>query len=251
MGQLLWAGTQDETWVPTEDDLPHTDDTPLESERHFLQLPLLKAPLLLQWSERQDFYIGTNMFVYYSMSQLLNTDFKGPDVFVALDVPRRERKSWVVWQEGKAPDVVIEILSESTAARDKGEKMRIYRDRLRVPEYFWFDPFSDDWAGFALRNGVYEAIVPDAAGRLRSDQLGLLLTRWRGVYEGVEATWLRWSTPEGLLLPTPQEALHQERERADHERERAEQAVSLLEQERQRAERLMEKLRALGADPIE
>ncbi len=51
------------------------------------------------------------MFVYFSAAQLKSEDFRGPDFFAVLGVPKAERKSWVVWQEGKAPDVVIELLS--------------------------------------------------------------------------------------------------------------------------------------------
>ena len=70
------------------------------------------------------------MFVYFSTAQLKNQDFKGPDFFAVLGVPKGERKSWVTWEEGKAPDVVIELLSESTAQIDKTEKKQIYQDKL-------------------------------------------------------------------------------------------------------------------------
>ena len=192
-------------WPPTEDELPSDDGEPMETQRHALQLQLLLDPLRLFWADRQNVFVGGNMFVYFSLGQVRHQDFRGPDFFVALDVPRRERKSWVVWQEGKGPDVVIELLSDSTAAQDKGEKKAIYQDRLRVPEYFWFDPFSGEWAGFALRNGGYGAIAEDGQGRLVSQRLGLALVRWEGIYQEVEARWLRWATLTGTLLPTPQE----------------------------------------------
>jgi Uma2 family endonuclease len=192
-------------WPPTEDELPSDDGEPMETQRHALQLQLLLDPLRLFWADRQNVFVGGNMFVYFSLEQVRHQDFRGPDFFVALDVPRRERKSWVVWQEGKGPDVVIELLSDSTAVQDKGEKKAIYQDRLRVPEYFWFDPFSGEWAGFALRNGGYEAIAEDSQGRLVSRRLGLALVRWEGIYQEIEARWLRWATLTGALLPTPQE----------------------------------------------
>jgi Uma2 family endonuclease len=57
----------------------------------------------------------------------------------------------VCWEEEKTPDVVIELLSDSTAEADKGEKKLISQNRMRVPEYFWYDPFnSEDRAGFRL-----------------------------------------------------------------------------------------------------
>ncbi len=120
-------------WPPSEDKLPYDDGIPLETPRHALQLQLLMDPLRLCWTGRQDLFIGGNMFVYFSLHQVRTQDFRGPDFFVVLDVPKRERKSWVVWQEGKGPDVVIELLSESTAAHDKTTKKVIYQNSLRVP----------------------------------------------------------------------------------------------------------------------
>lgn len=97
---------------------------------------------------------------------------------------------------------MIELLSDSTAQSDKNEKKLIYQNQLRVPEYFWFDPFNpDDWAGFFLQHGVYQPISPTAQERLVSQSLGLALLRWQGNYKGTDATWLRWATSEGELLP--------------------------------------------------
>jgi Uma2 family endonuclease len=220
---------------PTEDELPCDDGMPMETQRHVLQMLLLIESLSVFWAERQDVFIGGNMFVYFSLEQVRNQDFRGPDFFVVLDVPRRERKSWVVWQEGKGPDVVIELLSESTAEADRGEKKRVFHDRLRVPEYFWFDPFSGELAGFSLRNGVYEPIEADARGRLVSQKLGLALARLEGTYSLVETSWLRLATLEGEVLPTSQEIARVASERAG--------------QERERAERLAERLREAGIDP--
>jgi hypothetical protein len=66
--------------------------------------------------------------------------------------------------------------------------------------------------------------------------LGLSLVRWQGAYAGVDATWLRWTTPDGTLLPTPDESTQLERLRAEQERLRAEQERTRAEQEQQRAE---------------
>jgi Uma2 family endonuclease len=84
-------------WPPTEDELPYDDGMPMETQRHALQLQLLIDPLRLHWTERQDVYVGGNMFVYFSLEQMRRQDFRGPDFFVVLGVPKRERKSWVVW----------------------------------------------------------------------------------------------------------------------------------------------------------
>ncbi len=103
---------------PTEDELPCDDGIPMETQRHKMQMDLLLDTLQPWLDQREDGYIGGNMFIYFSTEQVKNQDFRGPDFFAVLGVPKRERKSWVVWEEGKAPNVVIELLSESTSNED-------------------------------------------------------------------------------------------------------------------------------------
>lgn len=197
--------------LPTEDDLPCDDGEPMETPRHRLQVELLIRSLEPWARARGDVSLNGNMFLYFSGDQLRGKDFRGPDFFVVLGVSPRERKSWVVWDEEKGPDLIVELLSDSTRQTDKIEKKRIYQDRLRVAEYFWFDPWDpDDFAGFTLTDGRYRPIEPDADGRLPSPLLGLSLAYWDGVYGGVEARWIRWATPDGTLLPTDTEAAQAE-----------------------------------------
>ncbi len=230
--------------LPTQNNLPDGDGVPMETERHKKQMDLLVDSLEPWLGERG--YVGGNMFVYFSLKQLKNEDFKGPDVFVTLGLGNQERKSWVVWEEGKSPDVVIELLSESTAKKDKTSKKDIYQNQLKVAEYFWFDPFNpDDFQGFELSKRVYKAL-PKHNDSFTSQSLGLKLALWHGRYKNVETTWLRWATLEGdyLLLPQEIEAKRAEAEakRADQEREEKEQAL-------QRAARLAQILREQGIDP--
>ncbi|MFP4438668.1 MAG: Uma2 family endonuclease [Chloroflexaceae bacterium] len=200
---------------PTEDELPYDDGEPMESPRHRSQMNLLIETLQVYWSDHIIAgFVGGNMFVHFNLDWALNKDFRGPDFFAVLDVPSRERKSWVVWAEGKGPDVIIELLSDSTAALDRGEKKFVYQDKLRVPEYFWYHPFTGEWAGFALQKNVYVPLERDEQDRFISETLGLALVRWTGRYQGIEAEWLRWATLEGDLLPTEGEKGRQQAEAA-------------------------------------
>ncbi|MGK7952403.1 MAG: Uma2 family endonuclease [Xenococcaceae cyanobacterium] len=220
---------------PTQDELPCDDGIPMETWRHKLQMDLLTLPLN-KWFAGRDAFAGGNMFLYYSLAQIKNRDFKGPDVFVVLDVPWRERKSWVVWEEGKAPDVIIELLSDSTKKIDKNEKKLIYQNQIRIPEYYWYDPFNpEDLAGFVLQGSEYVALPFDGDNNLTSPSLGLKLVRWQGSFNRVEAVWLRWTNKTGELLPTEEEIARQAQQQA--------------QQERQRAELLAERLRQAGIDP--
>ncbi|WP_200235895.1 Uma2 family endonuclease [Thiohalocapsa halophila] len=203
--------------LPTEDDLPSDDGEPMETWRHRLQMDLL-IDALLPWAEaRGDCFVGGNMFLYFSDEHLQNKDFRGPDVFVALGVSPRERKSWVVWQEGKAPDLVVELVSKTSRHVDKVEKKQVYQDQLRVAEYFWFDPWApEDFAGFTLVDGRYQPIEAAGPGRIPSPLLGLTLGWWDGTFRWVETRWLRWWDADGNLLPT-----HTELAQADADAARA------------------------------
>ncbi len=206
----------------------YSDEPPLETDLHRLQMTLLIQCLEWLWENRNDFYASGNLTIYYSPRQRKSENFRGPDFFVVLGTERKPRKSWVVWEEnGKYPNLIIEILSDSTGDTDKGLKKQIYQDIFRTPDYFWFDPETLEFAGFHLLDGEYQPLELNSQGWLWSQQLGLYL----GVYQEK----LRFFTPEGELILTPQEVAQQEKQRA--------------EQEKQRSDRLAAKLRELNIDP--
>jgi Uma2 family endonuclease len=221
----------------------------LESDLHRDQIDLLIRLLKSLWSDRQDFYVSGNLTIYYSPKQLKSEYFRGPDFFVVLNADNRPRKSWAVWEEGgKYPNVIVELLSDSTAKTDRGLKKEIYQDIFRTPDYFWFDPHTFELQGFHLVDGAYQPILPTNQGWLWSEQLGL--------YLGVSQEKLRFFTPQGQLVPAPEEMIETERQRAETERQRAETERQRAETERQRAEterqradQLLAKLRELGIDP--
>jgi Uma2 family endonuclease len=229
MVTLIVSSPETDLILPGQDQLPSDDNQNMETQRHKMQMDLLIESLDGWLEKRPDGYVGGNMFVYYSQAQIKSQDFKGPDFFAVTGVEKKERKSWVVWQEEKAPDVVIELLSESTAQYDKTYKKLVYQDKMRVSEYYWYDPWNpDDFAGFSLNHGQYEPKQFSEQGWLVSESLGLALILWSGYYRSVEAIWLRWATLEGEILLTGQE---------------------LARKEHQRAELLANKLRELGIDP--
>jgi Uma2 family endonuclease len=241
----------------------YSDELPLESSLHLQQLMLLLKCLNWLWKDRNDYFAAGNLTVYYSPNQKKSEDFRGPDFFVVLGAEQRERRSWTIWEEnGQYPHAIIELLSDSTAATDRGLKKTLYENVFRTPDYFWFDPQSLEFAGFHLLDGAYQALEPNAAGHLWSQQLGLFL--------GIHEAKLRYFTPEGVLVPTPEESAEAESQRAEVESQRAEAALLEVETERQRAEtafleveterqraetaqqqneRLIAKLRELGVEP--
>jgi Uma2 family endonuclease len=219
-----------------------SDEPEMESSLHYQQLALLVSTLEWHWRERNDFFIGANLTVYYGHQQLRQRAFRGPDFFLVRGVRREPRSSWIVWKEGgRYPELIIELLSDSTARVDRSEKKALYQAVFRTPEYFWFSPITLEFEGFRLGANHYEAISVDERGRRWSKVLGLSL--------GIEDGWLRYFDRQGARLPTPAEAAEQERQRAEQEHQRAEQERQRAGQERQRAEQLAKRLRELGVDP--
>lgn len=236
----------------------YSDEPQLESYLHLQQMVLLLNCLDWLWKDRTDYFSAGNLTVYYSPRQRKSEDFRGPDFFVVLGSEKRPRKSWVVWEEeGKYPNIIIELLSDSTAQTDRGLKKQIYQDIFRTPDYFWFDPDSLELEGFHLVDGIYQPLPPNPQGHLWSQQLGL--------YLGVQAQALRFFTADGELVPSTQESAETaqsevieaqrqaeiERQRAEAERQQAEIERQQSETERQRREILAAKLRELGVDPDE
>ena len=199
----------------------YSDEPPLETHLHLQQLLLLLKCLDWFWKDRDDYFATGNLTIYYSPKQSKSEDFRGPDFFVVLGTERRPRKSGVVWEEeGKYPNIIIELLSESTAKTDRGLKKQIYQDTFRTPDYFWFDPNTLEFQGYHLLDGQYHELEPNEQGWLWSQQLEL--------YLGIQDQQLRFFTPEGQLVPTPEET---------------------AQAELQRNEKLAAKLRELGVDP--
>jgi Uma2 family endonuclease len=126
--------------LPTEFDLPDTDNQPVDNELQILVPYLLRAMLLLAWEERFDWFMGINLGVYYA----LETAAIGPDAFLSLGVPRfREdgtlRLSYVVWHENNVmPLWALEIVSKKPGG-EYDEKFAIYQE-MGVLYYVIFNP---------------------------------------------------------------------------------------------------------------
>ena len=125
-------------------------------------------------------YVSGNMFLYYEEGN--PRAVVAPDVFVALGVPDRDRDTFLLWEESKGPDFVVEVTSRSTRREDRGRKREVYA-RLGVSEYILYDPRAEylnpPLRGFRLRGGVYHPLLtlrsPEGALALRSEVLGLEL----------------------------------------------------------------------------
>lgn len=219
MSDLATQETTSQTVVGWEPSMPPTDlifddGEPLESNRHRIAINVLIRSLQQAYLDRNDFFTSGNMFIYYSSEQARNRDLRGSDFFAVLNVDgTTERQGWVVWEEGgRYPDVIVELMSPSTAAMDTGTKKDIYERIFRTPDYFVFNPFDpNSLQGWHLdASQQYQPLVGNEQGWLWCQTLGLWLGTWQGTIDREMAVWLRFYDQEGNLVPLPEEAAQQQ-----------------------------------------
>lgn len=243
--------------LPDISNLAIEDDTPVdnlisEKQQRLLTEPLYSSDGVLG---EQLFLVAANVGVFYASSKPPLV----PDVFLSLDVQvpqdwtQKKNRTYFVWEFGKAPDVVIEIVS-NREGNELGSKLRDYA-RIGVAYYAVFDPLRQlgevDLYVFENRANHYHELAQPWF-----EEVGLGLTLWNGKFEGKQDNWLRWCDGTKKVIPTGAEQAdlerqraEQEHQRAEQEYQRAEQECQRAEQEHQRAERLAERLRSLGIDP--
>jgi Uma2 family endonuclease len=226
----------------------------MESYVHVMQIVLLLSGLRWHWRDRSDYFATANMSIFYTVMTaegnkvLRKVKFRGPDFFVALGVRREpKRRSWVVANEGKYPDVIVEVLSDSTKKSDRSQKKDIYEQIFGTQEYFLFDPKTQSLEGFRLVGGKYVPIPPNTHGHLWSEKLGMALgLHYHPEFDSKVARYFD-ANGEMILVPD-EEALKAQRvaRGATQEAAKAKARARLAET---KAARLAEKLRSLGVDP--
>jgi Uma2 family endonuclease len=235
--------------APDTSHLVTEDDTPVDNLASEKNQRLLTEALYSSWAgpgPGRPFLVTANVGLF----PVPRNPAIVPDVLLSLDVTVPEdwwaTRSYFVWEFGKPPDVVIEIVSNTKGA-EKGTKRRDYA-RIGVAYYIVYDP-RQTLRGDVLE--VYELRARDY--ERRSDtwlpDVGLGVTLWSGMFEGCHDTWLRWCDQAGMVIPTGAERADAERQRADTERQRADAERQRAETVNQRAELLAQKLRQLGIDP--
>jgi Uma2 family endonuclease len=230
-------------YLPTAEELPDSDDTPVDNELQILVASLLGAILAWVWRTRTDWFWGTNMGVYYDPNEPAIV----PDGFLSLEVERLKsaggRLSYVLWEENNVvPLLAIEVVSK-TYGKEYDEKQTKYA-QIGVLYYVVYNP--DYWERdkhnpfevYRLENGVYVRQEDEPVWIV---EIGLGIGRGRGTYRAWTREWLYWYDQERNRLPSPDERTERAEQRAEQERQRA-------EQERRLREELIARLRERGID---
>lgn len=242
-------------------DLPSEDpeEPGLPDEFHDLQPQLLSRTLHLTQYSRSNCFTASDLNLYYDVKHPLW--HKRPDWFLVVDVPRLYdghdlRRSYVIWQEGQSPEVVVEFLSPGTEAEDLGRfydetakipddspiverdaseqasptakppgKFEVYERLLRVPHYIVYSRYTQRLRYFKLEGGQYQEQTLNPQNPLIwLTELEIGLGIWSGEFEGVPSNWLRWCDRTGawLLTDTEQAQLAEEQARLAEEQARLE-----------------------------
>ena len=169
--------------LSAEATLPCSDGRPMaESDEHCRAILSVRLPLEVRFRESADTYVSGDLLLYYDRND--RRKCVAPDVLVARGVAKRMRRSYVLWEEGKVPDCVVEVSTPDSRKQDRGWKRELYR-RLGVREYFLFDPVYEDrrddgrLQGYRLWEEQSVAMGPGgsagSAGELKSEVLGVSL----------------------------------------------------------------------------
>jgi Uma2 family endonuclease len=174
-----------------------------ETDVHYRQMTDLRFALEAHFRDVPDVYVGANIFLYYEEGD--PHQVVAPDVFIVRGVSKGDRRTYKLWEAGKAPDVVFELTSDSTRKIDLGPKKGIY-EVLGVQEYFLFDPLEEylepPLQGYRLEERGYCWMEGEP---LTSEVLGLELR--------VEKGRLRlYERETGQRLPTPAEVAEASRQ---------------------------------------
>lgn len=231
---LLYDRTSQSS-LPTAESLPYSDETPVDSELQDIIPHLLKSILALIWANRDDWFFGIDMAWYYDPNQPAIV----PDGFLSLGVPRIKgenlRLSYVTWEEnGIIPMLAIEVVSKTPGGEYKRKKLEYAR--LGVLYYVIYAPRrrKPHLTIYKLDRGKYQLV---ANNPVWMPEIGLGIGSEQGIYEGIAREWLYWYDREGNRYPTEAEVRLEAQNRE--------------QQQRQRAEQLAARLRALGIDPEE
>jgi len=230
--------------LPTEFDLPDSDDQPVDNELQLLIPILLRAILALLWADQNDWFFGINLGLYYDPKQ----PAIGPDAFLSLGVPRvrpsgKLRLSYLLWEERVMPQWALEVVSQKYGG-EYDDKMRDY-ENLGVLYYTIYNPNHwrrdrhEPFEVYRLTNGEY---IRQTGNPVWMPEIGLGIGAESGTHEGITQDWLYWYDEQGNRYPAPEDAIA-------FERNRAEQAEQQLEEERRSRQALLEKLRQMGIDP--
>lgn len=220
--------------APVKIDYPSSDGKPMaESDHQRIPLTYAVDALRLHFRGRDDVYVSGNLLIYYEEGDIRAK--VAPDVFVVLGVPSHDRSSYFLWQEGKAPDFVMEVTSRGTHREDQGLKRSLYR-RLGVTEYWQYDPtgaFLDPrLQGLRLVDGEYESLprvaLADGTLTMTSSVLRLDLCLMRGEFRFFDAATGR----QVLTLEETDDAWQRERQARLTAEARVAELEALLRRER-------------------
>jgi len=167
------------TAIPLQREIhyPESDGQPMaETELHREEMTYLIQALQSWYREAPEVQVGGNLFLYYVQGD--SRSVVSPDVYVTKGIPKGLRRVYKLWEEKRAPNLVIEVTSDSTRDEDLFKKKGIY-ERLGVEEYLLFDPLGEyldpRLQGYRLIGRRYQPLPPDSDGSLTSQTTGLKL----------------------------------------------------------------------------
>ena len=208
---------------------PESDGKPMAETEYHRDIMIDFIQMLKHYfRDANDVHVSGNLLMYYEEGNPRKS--VSPDVFVAFGVSKKRRRTYKMWEEGHAPNFVLEVASPSTYRHDLTGKKDLYASVLGVREYYIYDPYHEVdpyFLGYRLVDDVYHEIA-FVDGRLPSLVLGLELGENKGVFGLYDPSRSVWLQP--LEEQVKQEA--EARQRAEAELAKTLAALKRLEEKR-------------------
>jgi Uma2 family endonuclease len=214
-------------WLPTAEELPDSDDTPVDNELQELAPTILKAVLAYLWKDRTDWFFGIDMGIYYNPDEPPIV----PDGFLSIGVESVKsenlRSSYVLWEEqGILPQLVLEVVSKKYRREYSGKKD--FYEQLGILYYVVYNPLRRRKPSLEVYKLIQGHYLPVIGNPVWLPELSLGIGKERQIYQGREREWMFWYDQQGHRYLLPEE---------------------LLEREKAKSQQLADRLRALGIDP--
>ena len=231
---------------------PESDGKPMaETDIHRDLMIDMIDMLKNHFRDRPDVYVSGNLLLYYEPENHYKS--VAPDVFVVFGIEKKRRRTYLLWEEGKGPDFVLEFVSKSTYRTDLAEKKDLYASVFGVKEYYLYDPdglyLQPPLQGYRLVDGVYLPIQTTKEDRFPSFVLGLELGERAlelGLYNPQTKSWLLKPAEEAearIQAEAKAQREFQARQQEAEARKQAEARVQEAEAELARLRAELEELR--------
>jgi Uma2 family endonuclease len=239
--------THNQQYLPPNNELPDSDDIPVDNEDQNWIPNVLLMLLKSIWTRRTDWFFGVDMGIYHPTGKNARVPVV-PDGFLSIGVVGRKnnksRRSYVLWEEDNIPPILTLEVVSWTPGGEYEDKKDIYA-KLGVLYYVIYNPefwHRDGHQPLEIYKLIGDSYQLQIGEPLWMPEIGLGIGRCPEIFPGSLEEVLSWFDEKGDRY------LRSEEQATQAQAETAQAQAATLRAEQWAAE-LASKLKDLGVDP--